>query len=133
LRILDSFGCFTPTTATGCILFRQASLSWLITFAMQLKYKKIVFCGVDLNSPDYFFDIDDKYVKMRGLIKPDPGFAGPVHPTHDASHCHAGTPITEILQITNDILLKKHQIQIFTGAASSALYPLFPVYHWGRS
>jgi hypothetical protein len=130
LTLLDSIGCFSPQGANGIIMFRQASLSWLITFAMQLGYTKIIFCGVDLNTPKYFFDEDQKFIQERGLTIPDPEFEGAVHPTNDAAKCRAGTSITEILKITDDVLLKNKEITLYTGAASSALYPMFPLYPW---
>jgi hypothetical protein len=130
LTLLDSIGCFSPQGANGIIMFRQASLSWLLTFAMQLGYTKIIFCGVDLNTPKYFFDEDQKFIHERGLTLPDPEFDGPVHPTNDASKCQAGAPITEILRITSEVLLKKKEITLYTGAVSSALYPMFPLYPW---
>ena len=130
LSLLDSLKMFGCTLPAGLILFRQASLSWLLIFAMQLGYRKIVLCGVDLNTPRYFYEISPDFCHQRGLLIPPADFTTPIHPTNNPSHCTGGLPIADVLHIMDDVLLKKRGIELFVGAESSALYPEFPVYNW---
>lgn len=129
-NILDSLNMLCGSLPAGLILFRQASLSWLLVFALQLGYKRIIFCGVDLNTPRYFYEIQDDFCLERGLLIPPPEFAAPVHPTNNPARCSGGLPIAEVLHVMNDALLKKRGVELFTGAESSALYPGFPRYPW---
>lgn len=128
--LLDSLKMFSCTLPAGLILFRQASLSWLLIFAMQLGYRKIVLCGVDLNTPRYFYEISTAFCHQRGLLIPPADFSTPIHPTNSPSRCAGGLPIADVLHIMDEALLKKRGIEIFVGAESSALYPEFPVYVW---
>ena len=43
-----------------------------MTFALQLGYKKIILCGVDLNSNQYFYDISSESYESHGLVLPPP-------------------------------------------------------------
>lgn len=132
-KLLDSFNLLCGALPAGLILFRQASLSWLLVFALQLGYKRIVFCGVDLNTPQYFYEVQSDFCKERGLLVPPPEFAAPVHPTNNPVHCSGGLPITDVLHLMNDVVLKKRGVEIFAGAESSALYPGFPLYRWQQT
>lgn len=129
-NILDSLNMLCGALPAGLILFRQASLSWLLIFALQLGYKRIVFCGVDLNTPRYFYEVQNDFCLERGLFIPPPEFAAPVHPTNNPARCSGGLPIADVLHLMNDVLLKKRGIEIFAGSESSALYPGFPLYPW---
>lgn len=133
LSILDSLKIFDCLLPDGLILYRQASLSWLLIFAMQLGYKKIVLCGVDLNTPRYFYEISKDFCHERNLLIPPAGFTTDVHPTNSQSYCIGGLPISDVLHIMDDVLLKKRGVEIFVGAKSSALYPGFPLYNWANS
>lgn len=130
LRRLDQFGFFSAGKSKGTIIYRQASLSWLISFALQLGYKNIVLCGVDLNQPDYFYDIDDSFLKKNKFPHPDSGFSTTVHPTDDAVRCKTETPISVVLSITRDTLLSRRNAELYIGSKSSALYPELTLYPW---
>jgi hypothetical protein len=130
LAVLDSLKMLDCILPVGLIPYRQASLSWLFVFALQLGYKKIVLCGVDLNTPKYFYEISQDYCHGQNLLIPPSGFTTSVHPTNSQDYCIGGLPITDVLHVMDDVLLKKRGIEIFIGAQSSALYPGFPVYDW---
>lgn len=131
--VLDSLGYFSQNNKSQCMLYRQASLSWLLTFAIRLGYRNIVLCGVDLNNTDYFYDIDNSYAKNNNLVIPDAGFHEDVHPTENPDKCHANTPISEVINIMQETLLEKRNINLYVGAKSSALYPAIPAYKWQES
>jgi len=132
LRFLDRFGLLTGSLPSGLILFRQASLSWLLVFAMQQGYRTIVLCGVDLNSPYYFYDLNQRYSREKGLEIPPAEFAAPIHPTNDARRCTGGLTISEVLRIMDDVLLKSRGIKLYIGSLDSALHPQFPLYPWNQ-
>lgn len=128
--LLDFLKMFTGSLPGGLILFRQASLSWLLVFALQLGYKKIVLCGVDLNSPKYFYEIRDEFCLARGLHIPPSEYSSSIHPTNVPENCAGSLPIADVLQVMNDALLRKRGIKLFVGAESSALFPAIPSYPW---
>ena len=130
LKFLDRTGLLAGKTLGGLILFRQASLSWLLVFALRLNYKKIIFCGVDLNSPSYFYDVDSPCCSQKGLFVPEAGFTTPVHPTNNVAECKSGLPISKIVEIFDRDIFPRHKVKLFIGSESSALYPMLPLYQW---
>lgn len=130
LSVLDSLRMFDCLLPDGLILYRQASLSWLFVFALQLGYKRIVLCGVDLNTPRYFYEISQDYCRRKNLLIPPSGFITSVHPTNSQEFCIGGMTIIDVLQVMYDVLLKKRGVEVFVGAQSSALYPNIPLYDW---
>lgn len=130
LLFLQGKSFFNPNKTGKTILYRQASLSWLITFALYMGYKEIVLCGVDLNCRDYFYDRDDSYVRENNLELPDPGFVGEQHPTESGELSILDTPISKILKITKEVVLDKQGVNLWVGSSSSALYPDIPLYEW---
>ena len=129
LGFLEGVGALSGKLFNGFIVFRQASISWLIVFALRLNYKNIILCGVDLNSSDYFYEIDQSFVQERGLFEPPSEFESNVHPTNDASKCD-GLTISQILAVMEKKILRKRGVKLFVGAEQSALYPQLPVYKW---
>lgn len=132
LTYLDRRGYFGKKDFRGTILFRQASLSWLLVFAVHLGYKKIVLCGVDLNTPKYFFDIPSSVNVHEGMKIPDPGFEEKVHPTFNADLCQSGLAIPEILEIMNQSILENKNIELLVASETSALFPQLPLYNWAK-
>ncbi len=130
LTFLQKNSWFTPKRKSNSILYRQASLSWLITFGLYLGYKNIVLCGVDLNSPDYFYDRDTRYVECKKLEIPDSGFTGDRHPTESAELYAFEMPVSEILSIIKNVVLDPQNVSLWIGSKSSALYPDIPLYNW---
>lgn len=130
--LLDFLKMFSGFLPGGLILFRQASLSWLLAFALLLGYRKIVLCGVDLNSPKYFYDVDGGYCRSRRLCLPPPEFTSSVHPSNVPEYCTGNFTISEVIQVMNVVCLKKRGIKLFVGAESSALFPSIPLYPWPK-
>lgn len=130
LRLLDRAGLLSGRLPRGVMLFRQASLSWLLVFALRLGYRNIVFCGADLNTPRYFFEVDDTFPRSRGLSLPPREFATASHPTNIAGQCAGGVTIEEVLALFAEEVLARHGVCLFLGSSSSALYPRFPLYPW---
>lgn len=130
IKYLNAKGYFSPKNKSQNILYRQASLSWLISFALQLEYKHIVFCGVDLNSPEYFYELNSEYILKNALDIPVSGFVGDKHPTESIELSVVHTPISRVLKLSQDLILDGQAVQLWIGSKNSALYPDIPAYEW---
>jgi hypothetical protein len=130
LTFLNRTEILTGRIIGDITLFRQASLSWLLVFALRLKYKKIIFCGVDLNSPNYFYDIREPGSFFNTLFVPPPEFNSKIHPTNSLSQCHGNITISNVINIFNKEICSMNEIQLFTASEKSALYPMLPLYLW---
>lgn len=109
---------------TNLLLMKTASLSMAISFAFSVGYKKIVFCGVDLNNTKYFYE-DDKY-HQRQIPIPPKVQNNTVHNTLSSNY--ADVTIDEVIFIMNKYLLIPNGIELYIGSKKSALYPMLPYY-----
>lgn len=107
---------------------RSGSLTFLVALALRAGYSHIVLCGVDLNNTDYFFQAEDAWAKKQGLPIPPLAEDGPRHSTDDPSK--KGMPISSILTVMRDELLRPRGVELYVGASDSALHPTLPVYPW---
>lgn len=130
LKVLDKTGVLRGAIIGDMTLYRQASLSWLLVFAFRLRYEKIVFCGVDLNSPYYFYDRETALFPNKNILVPPSEFTSSVHPTNDASLCAGELPISTVINIFNNEIFKNHCINLYSGSKTSALFPSLPMYDW---
>jgi hypothetical protein len=130
LRLLDRLGLFSGNAKKGLFLYRQASLSWLMVFAILQGYQNIVLCGVDLITPEYFYEIDSRYCVEKNLRIPPPEFEESVHPTLLENLSSGKLPIDRILTITNRELLQPREVRLFTGSKKTILHPMLPRYEW---
>ncbi len=55
LQYLRRRGAFQVTGRFSSVLKYASSLTSILVFALKLGYKRIVLCGIDLKTPDYFF------------------------------------------------------------------------------
>jgi hypothetical protein len=105
--------------------FTRASLTQIICFALEARYKKIVLCGVDLSTPDVFFHSDDFKIDER--FRPWPrDQQGPIHSTADPNV----DPLTmdKVVESLNRHLVAPMGSQLFVAKRSSGLYPMLPAY-----
>lgn len=130
LKTLDKTKILKGLIIGDITLYRQASLSWLLVFAYRLGYKKVVFCGVDLNSPNYFYESKTALFPDKKIFFPPSEFTSAVHPTNDASLCTGELSISTVIDIYNKRILKNHCINLYSGSKKSALYPSLPLYNW---
>src|SRR5690606_304720 len=61
IRYYDSIGIFDKKQKLEEVFKFRATLSMAISFGINLGYKKIVLCGIDLNDPRYFYQDRQKY------------------------------------------------------------------------
>jgi hypothetical protein len=61
LRFLRSLGLFTRSKRPTFIFKQSSSVTGLISFAVQMGYRQIVLCGVDLQNGEYFYQNQGLY------------------------------------------------------------------------
>jgi len=106
------------------LLMKTASLSMAISFAFFSGYKKIIFCGVDLNNTKYFYEAE-KYRHSEIPIPPKIQ-DNTIHNTLRSDYCDV--TIDEVISIMNRYLLIPHGVRLYIGSKKSALYPMLPDY-----
>lgn len=105
-------------------LFKRASLSQALSFSLKAGYKNIVFCGVDLNNINYFYENDD--YKNKNIPIPKKIQSESVHKT--ISETYGQITINKVILSLNNYLLKPNDIKLYIGSTKSALYPNLPYY-----
>ena len=129
LRIVDTLGFITRRN-DGFVVFRQASLSWLLVFALQQGYRRIVLCGIDLNNPHYFYEINNKVKIVERLHVPPAEFTDTMHPTNNPEKCIGNIPIQSVIRHMVETVMDRRGIELYIGSKNSALHPMLPVYNW---
>lgn len=102
------------------------AIAWL---AGLLGYQHVVFCGVDLRGPRYFFETAPEYAKW-GLINPlvlENGDGGlpETHPTNDP---RSGVPIAAALRVLCTAMVGT---RYYVANTESALAEFLPTWQWG--
>ena len=95
-----------------------------------MRYNKIVLCGIDLSNVDYFFQTNKESFKSRGLMIPPNLQTAQIHKTNDPANCSGGLPISKIIKVLEEVLLKPNNIKLYIATKKSALYPQLPLYKW---
>jgi len=104
----------------------RGSVAALVQFGILLKYKKIIFVGVDLNTGKYFFENNEKYMS-HNFADPysfDNTYTSNVHRTNNPA---LGIPIIEVLRIFFE---EEPNIQFYVSSKNSALIKLLPLWDW---
>lgn len=109
------------------IFNKRASLFTAVGFAYACGYKKIVLCGIDLNSTKYFYENNQKRILSRGMKIPVSGQNGVIHKTDSIEF--GEVTISELLKGLHREVLKPNSIELYTGSKNSALYEWLP-YYW---
>jgi hypothetical protein len=105
------------------LLKKSGSLSYLLFLGEALGYKKIVLCGIDLNNSKYFYDrynIENLTIPINYKNKDY------IHPTNERTKTN--TPMSEVVLLINDLLLKREGVKLYVGNKISALYPSLDCY-----
>ncbi len=110
------------------ILFRKrASLLTAIEFAQVAGYRKIVLCGIDLNTTGFFYDHNRQQLIDQGFLVPQPVHLDGVHKTENPKH--GEVTISQLIRKYNELVLRKAGIQLYIGSPTSALAQDLP-YYW---
>lgn len=105
---------------------KRASLYSAIILGYLLNYRKIVLCGIDLNSSEYFFDEKRSELEQRGYEVPVAGSPETAHATNDSSL--GDVTISELIKVLDKIILKPSEIELYVGSQNSKLYGDLPCY-----
>lgn len=130
LRWFNDHGYFDQGGRIRCGLKKRASISFLIVLAINMGYRNIVLCGVDMNDSRYFYEEErEKYecegVPLRDETDPERD-DDDVHRTNDPD---VYRPIFEnVLYELNDYLLEPRGISLYTASKRSATYPTLELY-----
>lgn len=145
LRLMDWAGAFSAEDPLWHWPTKRASVVSAVLFALRAGYRKIVLCGIDLNSPYYFFRA--RAYRESGLpqLPPpekEPEFAArlahyyaipeealqkaPAAADHPTLRPKAGNlTVLEALTVVDDVLARPRGVDILTAFSSSALHPRF--------
>jgi hypothetical protein len=123
LRYLQRRGTFKVAARFSSLLKYAASLTSMLAFALKLGYKRIVLCGIDLKTPDYFFQNRTFYTESW-----EP-------PAEERTGSHfTEIPLTWKLPVTRAVAVMKQQllepagIELYLENETSALWPMLPVF-----
>lgn len=116
-------GVFDEKNNVSKVFKFRATLSMALALCVNLGYKEVILCGIDLNDPSYFYQDKGKY--------PDTPF---FRSSKDTSK-HATIlendlfiPIDKVMQIMTDEILNTKEIKIYVQNPKSALINIFPIY-----
>ncbi len=111
------------------LMQKRGSIAAIINFANLLKYKRVIFVGVDLNNSVYFFNKDETYKKYN-FNNPfgydDNKGSSTVHLTNDKSK---GVPISSVIEA---MAKEFNNIDFFTSSDSSLLASFLPVWSFEK-
>jgi hypothetical protein len=124
LRLLKGLGVFRPGRPPRTLFKHAGSVTAAISLAVNMGYRRIVLCGIDLTSPQYFFQ--DK------ALYPEAGaFFGAIqegkHETLLPGLYRLTYPADKVIPAIKKHVLDPMGIALFVEDASSALHPKIPV------
>jgi hypothetical protein len=120
---LSKRGVFTPETGTRYLFKHCATLSTMVTLGVKLQYKRIVLCGIDLTTSQYYWQDQDRFPASADLRRL----------ARDQKHatltrfCWGNTPIDVVLEALNAQVLQPAGIELYVEHDQSALYPNIPL------
>lgn len=110
------------------LLQSRGSVSALMHFAKSLNYRRVIFCGVDLNNEDYFFLDNDKYEKYQ-LKNPNEFLADDKKYRSNSEH-FTNDPYygIKMIDFINYFLKSNKNIEFFVTSEKSMLSKFMPVW-----
>lgn len=118
---------FAKKTHIDLLFKTRGTVSMIISFAVNLGYKEIILCGIDLNDPRYFFEDKGKYPdlpkfffvqknKTHVSLKKDPLFL----------------EMDKIIDVLNELVCKDQGIKLFVQNPKSTLAKFLPIYEMNK-
>src|SRR6202790_4802658 len=123
LRYLQGRGAFQVTGRFSSLLKYAASLTTMLVFALKLGYKRVVLCGIDFKTPDYFFHDRPLYPESW---EPPEAECFETHFTEVTLTWKL--PITRAVAVIKQQLLDPAGIELYIESQDSALWPMLPVF-----
>ena len=116
---LKQRGVFAPETRLRCLFKHCATLTTIVTVGVKLQYKRIVLCGIDLTTSQYYYQDPNRFPDSADLtLLP----REKKHPTL-TRFCWGNTPIDVVLEALNKQVLQPAGIELYVEHDRSALYP----------
>ncbi|MGY6523507.1 MAG: hypothetical protein ACXIUD_17380 [Mongoliitalea sp.] len=105
---------------------RSSSLSWVISMAYQLKYRRVILCGVDLFGDHFYINSSsltkEEYEKQKNKI----------HLTGNKTSKYP-VVIQDIIDLWNQKYFKEYGAKLFVSSEYSLLSKILPVYKFKSS
>jgi hypothetical protein len=124
IRLLKLCGVFADHTPPHNLFKHAGSLSTVLCLAAKMRYRRIVLCGIDLSSPEYFYQ-DETLYPGRGHVQSS--IRTPKHESIIPRLYRCAYPADRIVAELKRQVLDPLGIEIFVENKSSALYPGIPV------
>lgn len=124
VKLLKGVGVLAPSGALHNLFKHAGSLSAVIGLAIKMGYHRIVLCGIDLRSPEYFYQDPSRYpglATFQSSIKTDR------HESIVPGLYRCAYPADKIVAALKRQVLDPLGIEMFVENAGSALYPTVPV------
>lgn len=124
IRLLKLFGVFSPRSTPHNLFKHAGSLSSVLCLAVKMNYRRIVLCGIDLASPEYFYQDQTFYpdsVHVQSSIRT------PRHESIMPRLYRNAYPADKIVAELKKQILDPRGIELYVENQSSALYPGVPV------
>lgn len=128
LNYLISKKVFISKKNLDTIFKFRATLAMAISFGINLRYKEIVLCGIDLNDPRYFYMDKDKYPNLEYFRSSKDT---PKHTTIMKSTLFL--TIDKVITLMDKSLSKQNKISLFIQNPDSALNNILPVYKFDKN
>jgi hypothetical protein len=120
MRYLLRKGAFDSATRLRALFKYGFSLSLLLTFAFRLRYRKVVLCGIDMNTNNHFYDQPESYPEAKWSKPYYSEFSG-----YDAQF-RWGIPQSSAACVMKRLLFDPAGIQLYVENRTSALWPRIP-------
>lgn len=124
IKLLKLCGVFAPRTPPHNLFKHAGSLSTVLCLAAKMDYRRIVLCGIDLSSPEYFYQ-DRTLYPGSGHVQSS--IRTPKHESIMPKLYRNAYPADRIVAELKRQVLDPQGIEIFVENRSSALHPGIPV------
>jgi hypothetical protein len=122
IQYMHSIGAFSPHRRVAWLFKYGGSVIAMMTLAVLMGYRRIILCGVDLNSQNYFYHHRGRYPEYA-----DWEFV----PRKDAHlttrRLPWGVPAQSAVHLFKELVLDPAQIELFVESHNSTLYPQVPL------
>ncbi len=118
---LNSIGLWDEAAHIRRVFKFVGTLSFLISLAVRMGYRKIVLCGIDLSTPGYFYQDEALYPGFEGFQSSP---AGATHATLLPQRMSVGIDVV-VHELCRQVL-DPRGIELFIEHRGSALHPMLP-------
>jgi|SRR5215469_7776757 len=122
IRYMRSIGAFSARSNVAWLFKYAGSVTAAMTIAVLIGYKRIVFCGVDLNQQNYFYQLRERYPEYAGWEFVSRSEA---HATTRRLPWHV--PAQSVVCLFKEMILDPAGIELFVENPASTLYPRVPL------